>query len=41
MNNTWKEDGWTRPLNVQLRKKISNKNRLWTGYMETRDKTVF
>ena len=38
--NKWKEDGWTRPLDVMLRKKIANKNRLWTRYMETRDKTV-
>ena len=33
MNSTWKEDGQTT--------KISNKNCLWTCYMETRDKTVF
>ena len=39
MRNTWKEEGWTRPLNTKLREYIS-KNRLWTRYLETRDNAV-
>jgi len=40
MCNTWKEEGWTRPLNSKLREYISKKHRLWTRYLETRDNAV-
>jgi len=32
---------WTKPVNPQVRTKISKKHRLWTRYMETRDIKIF
>ena len=40
IRNTWKEEGWTHPLNRKLREYISKKHRLWTRYLETRDNAV-
>ena len=37
-HNTWKQQGWKRPLSLKLRELILKKNRLWTRYIETRDK---
>jgi len=39
--NSVKKESWTRPLNPQVRTKISKKHRLWTRYMETRDIKIF
>ena len=39
--NVWKKDSWSRPLDLQVRKMISKKRRLWTRYIETRDDKIF
>ena len=36
-----KKESWTRPLDINVRHKISDKHRLWKKYMRSRDPVVF
>jgi len=36
----WKKDSWDHPIDKNLRKKISRKNRVWTRYIETRNQDM-